>query len=807
MNYRKSNLLLAVFMAITLVMPVFAGNFISTPQMVVTPNHSPATTDPNIQTIEVAGSMVDAWGGVYDIVGAVQNASYYDYSHTDAIESAIDSQLASEEGYVSRITFNLGGTTPFPNGAMGAAMAVLQLTVTPVVIVPELDDQYYENVSSTEAIDIAEDIVILYESAFSIDLQRLEIMKTIVDTEYTGSEWVNYYGYELTYVTILSPDGGVTALNTMRSRLATLGGFMDVIGASEWTDLLTATTEVIFPAIYRPSQYTPGSLVSLLGYVGYPYYRPHASHPSYECEMNLVVGAQASQNVPGQVEAVSGDEEYSLLDHVGFTENLQNKMYQDDTAESISVLVGAAPAHLTFNGLPAGWTTIDESFEIPTEITLPGKTLPENSTLAEVIQAVLTYMPTQLALEAHDSIGSIDSKMFDSIIEQLWNSVVPMPDLRQTILNLDFSELPETALVELNMDLIAQIMNQAGLNSDALISRIDDSLYSENPYAAIVKAFIDYFDAYNLLNILDNDYYADPVALEGYLNTFIDGVESFLSDFAAVDLPSEFQSKEAIATFVEEHWELTLGALWTAMANDDIPAIKAAVQDMLNATNLQEHITPYLMADLGTSLMAGIGFAGAINVDMFTSPTPVFEDINTDTFSMTFDADPSAVNFDGPYLVVTKSPTTREVPVGGTLDYTITVHNYGDATAYDVKVLDGMSSGLDGDRDFYWTRDSLTAGSTWEITFTVPASDAGLYTDIPAICVYFNTTLDSFDASTPESWDGTARYAMSAPGYQVLVTGGFWPESILGIPTLYVAAGVGGVAVIGVAILLVRRRP
>jgi hypothetical protein len=81
--------------------------------------------------------------------------------------------------------------------------------------------------------------------------------------------------------------------------------------------------------------------------------------------------------------------------------------------------------------------------------------------------------------------------------------------------------------------------------------------------------------------------------------------------------------------------------------------------------------------------------------------------------------------------------------------------------------------------------------------------------DYPAVCVYFNTTLSTFDPNTAEAWRGTARYTWSAPGYQIQVLGGganWWEGEILGIPTLYVAAGVGGVAVIGVAILLVRRR-
>ena len=82
-----------------------------------------------------------------------------------------------------------------------------------------------------------------------------------------------------------------------------------------------------------------------------------------------------------------------------------------------------------------------------------------------------------------------------------------------------------------------------------------------------------------------------------------------------------------------------------------------------------------------------------------------------------------------------------------------------------------------------------------------------LLMDFPAFCVYFNTTLASFDDATADTWVGASFYTYSAPGYMILIEGGgFFPSEIFGIPTLYVAAGVGGVAVIGVALLVVRRR-
>ncbi|MBD3405728.1 MAG: DUF11 domain-containing protein [Candidatus Lokiarchaeota archaeon] len=793
MNSRKSNLLLAAFLAITLVMPMLAANVTVSPQINTTQNHSPAAEEPNIQTIEGAGAFVDAWGGVYDVVATVQNASHYGYDHTNAIKDVLDDQTTNEDGYVSQIVFNVAGMTPFPNGAMGASMAVLQLSVSPVYVIPLSDPSYYEEVSESEAIDLAEDIVEIYETAFNLDLQRLEI----VDGGFT---------YQMTYIAILQVDGGVGALNTMRTRLASLGGFMDLAAGTGWTNLLTTTTETIMPFMRRPTMSHVDTILEGISYSMYPYYRPEGDQPDYETEIEIIIGAEISQSVPNQVQAVAGDEVYNPLVHLGLAGNLQNKMQQVDTAESISILVGATPAHLEMGGIPTDWSIEDDSYEIPSSIYLPGKTIPAGSDLSEVITAYLSYLPSYYAMQVHTSIESISETMFDPFIDSLWGGVGTFPDFQELFLDYDEDDFPETPIVELNLDLLADIMEQAGMNPSALVDYVDMDVYDDNPPAALALAFIQYFDAYNLLDILDDDIYADAPELESYLNTMIEGIEVFMDDFAGINFPAEFQTKEDLADFVDTHWELNLGALWYAMADDNLADIKDAVHDMLDTTNLQEHITPFLKADIGASLVAGLGFAGAVNWDIDDS-TPTLETIDTDTWTLTFDSDPEALNIDGPYLTVVKAPSVREINEGGIITYTMTVHNYGDATAYDIKVLDGMSAGLDGEREFYWTHDSLAAGETWTFTYDVVANDTGLYMDMPAICVYFNTTLSSFSPTSPGDWEGTARYTISAPGYQILVTGGWWPPTILGIPTLYLVAGVGGVAVVGVAILLVRRRP
>jgi uncharacterized repeat protein (TIGR01451 family) len=577
---------------------------------------------------------------------------------------------------------------------------------------------------------------------------------------------------------------------------------------------MTSAGEVYRPLYYLPYYDYISSFAGNFLAGGYEYYmRAHTSHTDLATEVQSGVMCYAGFEYPGVVDAVVGDETYSLKDHVGHTSNIQTKMDQDTSANSISAILGASPGSLSIPELPASWISLDDSFEIPGNITMePYLYIEENTTLGDALKEILSVLPKGLALEMNEQMLAVNMTDIENgvnaAIDTLWGSLTPWPDMRQLVLNMDFSDpnfFGINPVAELNFDLLAEIMDQAGMNPDALMSRVDETLAAENPLAAIIEAFIDYFDSYNLLDILDNDYYADPVALEGYINTLIDGVAAFLKDFAGVDLPTEFQTKEEIAAFMNSHWEIALGALWTAMAADDLAGIKTAIVNMIDMENLAEHFIPYMMADLGASWLGGIGFLGAANIDPVAM---TFEPLNVADITLTFDADPDALAVDGPYLVVTKGIINRTVNVGEMVDFTITVHNYGSESAYDILVMDGMSSGFDGEREFLWERASLASGATWTIEYSVQATDGGLFMDFPAVCVYFNTTTSTFDPNAAEAWPGTARYTWSAPGYQIQVVGGgnWWEGEILGIPTLYVAAGVGGVAIIGVALLVVRRR-
>jgi uncharacterized repeat protein (TIGR01451 family) len=803
MNIRAKYALLAAFIGLTLVMPMYAGSVQSTPRL--TSSVLESTSDgPDVAALEIMDSYVDPWGGVYNVVGGAYNATHYGFTSITALENVVKNQMQNDNGFVSLSVLELSGMTVFPNGVVGAPMAALQIVVTPVIIVPTNRSLvHFANLPLAEAQSLADEVASVYETALTIDLQRLMTVNasTSFVFDYDLYPHADLYGrqYYVTYVALLTAAQGLTSMNTLMTRLASLGGFMSILGAPSWPDLYTTAVEAYMPFHYMPHYDSYANFVlEMFGGVNKPYVKS-ADVNDAEVVQSLV-DAGAYFSIPGYVTAVAGNETYSLKTHVGYTGNIENKMQQVSSANSISVIGGEAPASLTMYGIPSSWITVNDQFKLPSEVDIGPIYIPENSTISDAIRMVLSYLPREAALSVNEGIGDLDNTMFDIIVEEVWNVTSAWPDVRQMVLNLNYTI--STPLVEMNNDLLASMMKRAGMTPDTLISKIDPTLAAKSPLGALAKAFVSYFDSYHVLDILEPDNYATAPGMAGYLNTFIEGVEKVLHDLGGLDVTTTFKTKEGMATFVEEHWGILLQALWTAMAADDLPGVEDAFHAMLNAANLQEHVTPYLMADLGSSLIAGIGFQFALNYN-----GTAFLPISANDLSLSFDVD-LVPGITGPYLAVVKGVSTRTVTTGQNVTYTINVHNYGDATAYDVKVLDGICAGLDGDRPYYWTKSSLAAGATWEFTYQVKTSEAGLYMDMPAICVYFNQSLSTFDPAHAVNWTGSARYTMSAFGYQINVegAGGWLPSTLFGIPTLYVIAGVGGVAVLGVALLVIRRR-
>ena len=837
MNYLRKGMLFAVIIIATLILPTITA---ANSENLSTTNFSSLALDsPEIATVESLVNVVDYEGGVSTVVASAQNATEYGYTHTQSLLTIIENQMDSEDGYVSMAVFEAAGLTPFPNGVVGGPVASLQVTVDPIWDVPFDDmDTTLTDLSLSEAINLADEIADHYSSDLGLDLVRFFVYPTSkYFMVYTDSGYHSEFGYEyiITYIALLTGSESETLIGEMLTRFSGMDGFMDICDGPNWPILRTHVSEAFIPSHWTAGHepYMYGIPYGISMGISYNYVRAHQTHEELQETVQTFVVAEAGFRAPDYV----NDSTYSPLEYIGYTDDLTNMQADHPERDSISVIAGIAPSDLTFTGIDDNWMFIDKDYVLP-EMMFGGQV----HTASDLIMMFLTEQTQYVALNFASSLY-IDSTMFDTTIDSIWGGETILPDFNEYLLNLDENDFPMGTedLISINFDLVAEIMKYAGLTPEVLMNHIDDTLSNTNPLAAIVLGLIDYADAYNLLDILDSTHYGSPDSLADYLNTTIDDLGTMLSDLAGYDIPSDFNSKEAIATFVEDHWDIMLQALWNAMEeyDDNLNPIKNAVYAILDSENIMSHVIPYLHADMGSTFLTGLDFGVAVNI--YDLENPIVFSMDEPDFSMSFDLMPDASEATVPFLMVTKTASETNVLVDSEIEFTISVYNPSQEIAYDVKLYDGIHPALGGDRNYYWTTNSLSSGETWTVTYTITADTNGMFVELPAICVYFNTTVDSFNPSNPESWTGSSFYTVSASGKYLRVvdpsnpitflpssttqivpttwtatesstttsntTGASFPYGeIFGIPTIYIAVGIGGIAIIVVVIVVLKRR-
>jgi hypothetical protein len=823
---KVSRILIVCIFASMLMLPLSAMN-VATPSVgLKTPieSHSSPAAESDFNRIgafEGIVTQIDPTGGVRNAIGTFQNASYYGVSYTAAYQTAVENQMATENGYVSLAQLEVAGRSVYPTGRVSDTVATLTLVINPIIILPDNPaEMYILSPTLEEAQSLAEELVTLYEVDLGIVFERLTSVRTqsYVYLNYESTFFLdeNPDFFYFQYVGIPNTGSGDAALTAMRNRLSGLGGFMDLLGGSMWPiDRSDFTETLMFDHTSEENvYYSTGYLNPIYMYsnVMRPYIRAAVTHPNYVETVNTGVIAMVGFDTPNYVTDGTGNETYSLKQHVGYTGNIESKMFQDTTINSISTVVAVTPTLLEVQGISEEWDHVgkDFSLNVSSPFYLPtGQSISGNSTVEEIISAMMVAYPQIIALGLNQTILNLDIFMFDSVIDSLWDSAGPFPDLREYFLEFYLSTVFTGYTVEeLNQDALRMIMNEMGINPESLMNDLNETLFEENPMQALVEAFIRSMDSYHLLDILVNTTYSNPYILESYINDYIANIESFMTNTTGVSLPSSYSTKEAFAALIEDHFGLVLQGLWDAMAAfvGDTGGIKAAVQAMLDPINLAEETMPYFEADLYSSVVTEYDYGMYINFDMpvYTgSPDPYDPNLlwlTTEDIVLTFDLDISSMAFHGPHLTITKS-VPRQIAVGGTVTVTLTVENIGDATAYDLKILDGKSAGFDADKQYYWNRATLAAGVTWSVTTEITAEQVGKYAEIPAILCYFNVSLDTFTLGTwaMRTWGGAAMYTASAIGGDIIVD-----EGIPAIMTMIIIAG--GVAVVIIVIVIIIKK-
>ncbi|MGY5874851.1 MAG: hypothetical protein RTU30_03815, partial [Candidatus Thorarchaeota archaeon] len=754
MNIFRNRLVLVVLVASVLLIPL-ASNTVSSNDTIVKDEFDTAQLiaepDLRVGTIEAIVSAVDPWGGVTNAVGCIQNASHYGYSYVDNLQTVTERQIAEENGAVSSVYLEMNAQTVYPNGVVGPPTAIIYLQVIPIYeAVAEQTQPNIVTLSLDDAYDLAEEIVSVYETALSLDFIKMGTYS--MEYYYGFSSYINVY--HMAFVATPTAAIGLNAMTTLRMRLSQLGGFMSLLAGSTWPDSISHIVEAYLPA-QIPTDYPYYSMFNPIYFyqgMGGPYFA-RILDPAYMYEVELQAGIAGGIFFydPDSVTAVTGDESYSIAADVGYSGQIQNKMYEDNSVSSISAIAATTPSYLEMSGIPTDWEVIDDDYDMPPMYVTYLQYFP-GGPLSEFIEFMGTAYPSSLLGSYMYPLAYLEPWSFDYTIDSLWGDYPYTPvDLKQYLLDFDYSGYSAYIPVgDINIDLLSDLLSSAGLTPTVLVDYIDPTVAEDDPIEALILAFLAYFDNYNLLDILDDTVYPDPIAVEQELNTAIDGIASIIEDFSGIEVAPDFANKEAIAEFVEDHWDITLQALWTAMASfsNDTTPIKNVAHDILDKTNLMEHILPFLEMDLGTAIADGMGVALAVNYEYNPITYQYHYRPMSGDVELEFDLDLDSSLFSGPFLLVTKDASPRTVALNGDVGFTITVKNLGSASAYNLKLLDGMSPSFDGDREYYWTRNSLAAGQTWTVPYTVSASSAGVYMDIPAICAYFNQSLDTY-VSTP----------------------------------------------------------
>ncbi len=828
---KKSRILFVSIFAFMLMLPL-ASMTAATPSVdLISPIESksaPAQDNDfhRIGAFEGIVTQIDPDGGVRNAIGTFQNASYYGITYTAPYQAAVESQMATDTGYVSMCQLEVAGRTIYPTGRIGDAAATLTLIINPIVVLPSNPAELYVSVPTLEeAQELGDEIAALYESDLFIDFDRLTTVRstTYIYFNYEGIYQINEAvdSYYIQYISIPSPTSGDAAMSAIKTRLSSLGGFMDLLGGSQWpidkTDF--AETLVFDHQSEDNSYFMAGYLNPMYMYnnIFRPYVRADALHTEYVEDVFTGILAMAGFDTPNHINDAVGSETYSLKQHVGYVGDIESKMFQDMTINSISSIVAIAPTELQINGVSTDWDYLGKDFRLNSSgnIMLPtGGTISGNATADEIIQAMLGSFTYSYALSLNQTISYIDPYAFDYIIDALWASPGPFPDMREYFLEMDWSMMfTGFPVEEVNQDALRMIMEQMGITPDTLLDQVNETMIEEDPMRALVEAAIKCVDNYHLLDILQNTTYSNPYILEGYLNEYITNIDTFIANFTGINLPSSYTTKEAFASLIEDHFGIVLQGLFDAMADftGDTTNIKTAVQAMIDPTHLAEETVPYFMADLYASTVSEYDYGMYINFDVLDSMNYLVEDVpllwlKTSDIVLTFDLDISSIDFDGPHCTISKT-VPQQITLGTNFTVTITVENIGDATAYDLKILDGVSAGFDTDKQYYWNTATLAAGDTWTVTCEYSPIEAGTYAGIPAILCYFNATLVSFEPGNMENWDGAALYTTSALISEQTIAGDedWWEGDILGIPTIIIIAGGIGVVVIVIVIIAKKR--
>ncbi len=822
---------------------VIVGIFLIPSQMPAVVKTSPIVTTPSehslsqgydlqrVGTLEAIVTQIDPSGTVRNLVTTFQNASYYGTSYVQPYQDIVEHQTLNSKGFVSEAQLEIANRIVYPNGRYGGPGMSLTLLINPIIVIPAISSNtYLVEPEISDVISLGDEMVAQYEDDLGVEFQRFSTTRQMlyVYTSYGGGYFsTNTWQYQVEYVSMVGKGEIDMPMNTLRDRLAGLGGFMGLLNASGWPLNRTTLAESMVFDHHSYSNYYSYMMnpYAMIAGLSRAYVRSDISHAQYSENIYTAVIGMAGFDAVEFISDAAGNETYSLKQHIGYTGNIQSKMYQDMTINSLSAVIAATPSVLGGVGFPDEWDFVGKDFTFNT--TGPMMYLPNNEyvygtdPIEKYFEALINWYPRSFGMSLYSSISYIDPTSFDSLIDNFWGGTGPIyqsPDIRDALLQANYSyTFANSPLVELNQDLLRNMLENVNITAQTLINNLNDTLFEKNPTEAIFEAFLTIFDNYHLLDIFRNTSYVNPVAFEQALDDFFQNINQFLSNFTGIDLPSSYRTKDAFTALIEDHFGLMLQAVWDAMSNyvGSTSQIKTAVQAVLQPDHLIDETVPYFWTDIYSSIVEEYDYGMWLNFElpvytgMYEPYNPPLLWLNTNDIVLEFDLNIESISYEGPHLVVTKAVQTPQMNTGTTTIINITVKNIGDARAYDIKVLDGITAGFETDKRYYWNRATLDPGASWQVTGNITALETGEFVEVPAVVCYFSQPLSTYPTADPLTWSGAAMYTFSTIGRQIVVHDAptpWWETEFMGIPiTIFIIGGAAGSILVIVLVLRLRK--
>ena len=778
------------------------GTFWAQPDVHCAP--APPEVEDGYRTVEMLTMNVGSEGRLSVNVVSVQNGSHYygdtstSGTHFKEAQTAIREQAEEDVGYVTEIAIEAMTQFTALTGEVLSPAVIVDATVSPVYVIPDTaGDPYVTSLNWSRAVALAREVFdALIGDVITWPESTAPIVYSIpqnVTVDYEGDiHQITYTQYRIVNV-VFSPVLPYEDVEHLVDRLASMGGFMSLLNSTRWADDGSACGMVL----RRVDRASP-KLMNGIGVSPVSIAIRHEAMSGLDdgCD-TMVMGRASICTDEHQIwEDVSV---WSLLNHFGSDGSLMNKMYEDPSACSLSIIGATGPNGMTVQGVPEEWLRLDDMPAYPFEIPLEkdGGVIMPGTEGYDLLMRILNQLGS-VSPETNYTVADRGKvKWFNDVwspsFDWSWgegNAGTPM--IHDILIH------PEGCLLDTASPLLSLAVFGTHEQGDGVYWIDPDRELGPALFEALLRSI----DCYGFIPLLENGSWAAEfnasIASKGF--GFIDALSA---DYGITPPAIAAWDLQEVKEFLSENWDEVV-QVFSRYLVADLSAQSARIDSTWTAKEPEELWLLFNQTisggfDIPPALVNGLDGFCAVNLHAdyneidkaYDSASPLlFQSTN---IGVTFHLDAMPLlDISQSYLKITKTCSlgrqNKEVYSGSRLWYNITVSNLGLETAYDVTVIDGLVPGLrvhDVSSPLLFRTASLDPGENWSVEYEVSPTIPGIYVEMRAICLWFNASIDDV-ALDARAWFRDSD-SISEPGEPIQVlwsgpTGNWFTGSTMGIP-------------------------